>query len=394
MGLEGHDHPLVIQLPGGGQQGVELVGVVGVVIVDLRAVVSAFMLKPAAGTGEGGQAFLHGFAGQTQRISCGGSGQGVENIVVAVDLEGDVGVFLTANHHIEGGAAIGLAQIGGGAVVGVVQTKGEHRVGKARHGVQGALVVGVDDDGALGGYQLSEPVEGVLDVVQVLEEVQVVGFHVQNHRHRGEEAQKAVAVFAGLQDDGVAMAHPVAGVEQGQGAADHDGGVGFGGHEDVGAHGSCGGLTVGAGDAQSVGVALHDGAPGLGPLVDGDAPCHGAGDLGIAVVDGGGADHKVAVSQVLRVVADGHGDAQGPQVLHRVALRHVGALDCQAHTPQYLCQGTHGHAADAHQVDPFAGHDIVTDGIGIVHHGNGLPFKNACRLHWRKKRCIIISTSL
>ena len=62
----------------------------------------------------------------------------------------------------------------------------------------------------------------------------------------------AVAVLAGLQDNGLSAAHPVAAVEHGQGAPDHHRGVRLGGHEDVGGHGGGGGLAVGAGDADGV----------------------------------------------------------------------------------------------------------------------------------------------
>ena len=132
---------------------------------------------------------------------------------------------------------------------------------------------------------------------------------------------------------------------------------------------------MGAGDAQGVGVVAHDGPPGLGPLVDGDSPGHGPGDLRVAVVDGGGADHQVAVPQVVGVVADGHGNAQGAQALYGAAVVHVGALDLEALAQQHLRQGAHGHAADAHQVGPPAGDEVVGDGIGVVYHG-GLPFQN------------------
>ena len=136
----------------------------------------------------------------------------------------------------------------------------------------------------------------MLDVPQILEEIQMVGLYIQNHCHGGVKAEKAVAVFTGFQNNGVAVAHPVAGVEQGQRTADHHGGVQLRRHENVGAHGSGGGFAMGAGNAQSIGVFPHQGAPGLRPLVDGNAPGDGAGDLRVAVMDGGGADHKIAVS--------------------------------------------------------------------------------------------------
>ena len=156
----------------------------------------------------------------------------------------------------------------------------------------------------------------------------------------------------------------------------------------MGAHGGGGGLAVGAGDAQGVRVVLHNRPPCLGTLIDGNATGHGTGNLRVAVVDGGGANHEVAVAQVLRIVADGHGDAQGAQVLHSVAVGHVGALDGQAHAPQYLGQGAHGHAADAHQMDALAGDQIITNGIRIVHHGNGLPFKNSFSHCGRRKSVV------
>ena len=53
---------------------------------------------------------------------------------------------------------------------------------------------------AVGGNELREAAEGVLNVVQVLEEVQMVGLDVENDRDGGEEAQERVAVFAALGD--------------------------------------------------------------------------------------------------------------------------------------------------------------------------------------------------
>ncbi|CAN3977049.1 Competence protein ComM, partial [Dysosmobacter welbionis] len=368
VGLEGHHQPFIPHFLGGGEQGVELVGVMGVVIVDLRPMIGTLVLESAAGAGEGGQARLHRMARQAQCPGRRGCRQGVENIVVAVDVELYAGVFLAADHHVEYRPAVHLRQIGGGAVGGMVQAEGEDGMLQPGHRLHGAGVVRVDDDGPRRGHQLRKPAEGVLDVGQILEEVQVVLLHVQNHCHGGEEAEEAVAVLTGLQDDGVPLAHPVAGVEQGQGAADHHRGIRLRRHEDVGAHGGGGGFAVGTGHAQRVGIPLHDGTPGLGPLVHGDTPGHGTGDLRVAVVDGSGADHQIAVPQVFGVVADGHGDAQGPEVADRVALRHVGALDMEAHAPQHLRQGAHGHAADAHQMGPLAGDDIVADGMEIVHH--------------------------
>ena len=114
----------------------------------------------------------------------------------------------------------------------------------------------------------------------------MVGLHIENYGDSGIKAQKAVAVFAGFQNDGIAVAHPVAGVQQRQCAADHNGGVLFSRHENVGAHGGGSGFPVGAGDAQGVWIPAHQRAPRLRPLVDGDTTGHGTGDLGIGIVHG------------------------------------------------------------------------------------------------------------
>ena len=144
-------------------------------------------------------------------------------------------------------------------------------------------------------------------------------------------------------------------MEQRQGAADHDGGIHLGGHDDMGAHGGCGGLAVGAGDAKGVLVVGHECAPGLSPLVDGDVCGVSGGDLGVVVVDGSGADHQILALHIFGKVTDDDLDAQSAQVLHRLALLHIGAGDDDAHAVQHFGQRGHGHAANAHQMGAAAG---------------------------------------
>jgi hypothetical protein len=214
---------------------------------------------------------------------------------------------------------------------------------------------------AVGGNELREAAEGVLNVVQVLEEVQMVGLDVENDRDGGEEAQERVAVFAALGDDGVAVADAVAGVEQRQCAADHHGGVGVRSHEDVRRHAGGGRFAVRAGDAQGVAVAVHDRAPRLRTLKDRDAACDRAGDLGIVVVDGSGADNKIGIAEIVRRVTDGDGNAQRAQVLHGGGVVHVAALHGESHGMQDLGERAHRHAADAGEVRPLAGYEIGID---------------------------------
>ena len=187
----------------------------------------------------------------------------------------------------------------------------------------------------------------------------MVGIHVEDDGHSGEEGQERVAVFTGLQNNGVPVAHPVAGPQGGQHPADHNGWVPLGGQEDVGAHRGGGGLAVGPGHAQGILIVAHEGTPGLGPLEHGDTGGPGGGDLRVVIVDGGGADDAVGPGHALGQVADGHGDAQGAQVGHLCALVHVRAGDHHPGTVEHLGQGGHGHPAHAHQMGPLSGTDIV-----------------------------------
>ena len=355
VGLEGADNALIGQVLHRGEEGVKLTGMVGVVVVDLRAVEAALMLKSAARAGEAAQAAAHSLAGDAQHISGRGGGQGVEDVVMTGHQQLYMGVESAVHHNVKAGEAVVEGDIVCRAAGGGFDAEGEHLPAQIADRVHRTPVIGVGDDVAALGHQGGELAEGVFHILQVLEKVQMVGLHIEDHGHGGEEAVEGVAVLAGFEDDGLALAHPVAGAQQGQRAADHHGGVGLGGHEDVGGHRGGGGFAVGTGDAQGVFILAHDGAPGLGPLVDRDAAGNSPGDLGIFVVDGGGADHQVTVAQVFGAVAHIHMDAKAAQTLHRGALAHVRALDGQAHAPQNLRQRAHGHAADTGQMDAHAG---------------------------------------
>lgn len=116
---------------------------------------------------------------------------------------------------------------------------------------------------------------------------------------------------------------------------------------------------MGAGNADGIFVGLHDHAPGGGPLKNGDTQPPGGGDLRVVVVGGGSADDAVGPLNVGGAVADVDMDALGLQLLRGNGGVHVGARDVQAHPLQHQAQGTHGNAADAHQMDVVARGEIA-----------------------------------
>ena len=129
MRLEGADHALIAHGLRRGEQGVQLGGVVRVVIEHVRAVERPLVLKAAARAVERGETLLHGAAGDAQHIGSRGRGEGVEDIVPPGDVQLDVGIRLAADHDIKRGAAVVEGDIVGGAVgVRVGDAEGEHRV--------------------------------------------------------------------------------------------------------------------------------------------------------------------------------------------------------------------------------------------------------------------------
>ena len=195
MGLEGADDALIGPLSGHGQQGVELVGVMGIIVVNVGPVIGALALKPPAGTQEVVQTVLHGLCADAQQIGGAGGGQGVGDVVIAAHQQLHVGIFLAADDDIEGGQTVKVGHVVGIAVGAAVKAaEPEQRALIAGQRLSGPLVVPVAYYIAVLGHQLGEGAEGMLDILQILEEIQVVLRHVQDHSHGGKEVEEGVAV--------------------------------------------------------------------------------------------------------------------------------------------------------------------------------------------------------
>ena len=65
------------------------------------------------------------------------------------------------------------------------------------------------------GCQRGKLMERFLNILQILEIVQMVCFHIQDHRQSGEEIQERITVFAAFQQDRISMTHPMPCMEQG-----------------------------------------------------------------------------------------------------------------------------------------------------------------------------------
>ena len=165
--------------------------------------------------------------------------------------------------------------------------------------------------------------EGLLNVRQILEIIQMVRLHIQHHRQSGEEIQEGVAVFAAFQYDGIPVAHPMACMEQRQVATNHHRGVLARFHKDMGHHGGGSGLSMGTGNTNGIFIGLHDLAPGLCPLEHGNALSPGSSNLRIVIMGGSSTDDAVRSRNILGTVADVHMDAVGNELIRRHGGAHI-----------------------------------------------------------------------
>ena len=195
----------------------------------------------------------------------------------------------------------------------------------------------------------------------------MVGLDVVDDGDGGVEIQKGVAVFATLHDDGIAVSHPVSGLEQRQITAQHHRRVFPCLHKNMGDHGGGGGFAVGAGNADGVFVFAHNQPPGLGALKDRNAHGAGSGDLGIVVVGCCGADDAVGTLNIFGAVADMDLNALGDELIGGNRGIHVRTGDDHAHAPQHKTQGPHGNAADTNEMNMFSRNQIGVQSFADCH---------------------------
>ena len=181
--------------------------------------------------------------------------------------------------------------------------------------------------------------------------------YVEDNGNGRIKRQKRVIILARLHNDGISRSDSVPCLEQRQRSADHDCGVFFGRHKDMGAHGGRRRLAVGSGNAQGVFIALHDSAPCLGALKHGNAHLMRADDLGVFVMRRGRAHNEINVAcYIRRVMADGYDNSLFAQMRGPLALRDIGAAYYKSCIGKHLGQRRHGNAAYANEMASFSSH--------------------------------------
>ena len=202
---------------------------------------------------------------------------------------------------------------------------------------------------------LDQRQKGVLDRVEGLEVVEVLGIDVGDDRDVGGQLQERAVALVGFDH------HPVAGAEPGVGAigvddaAVDDGRVEPGRleqrrHERGGRR-----LAVRAGDRDAL-LEPHQLGEHFGAANDRNAPRARRDELRIVALDGGGNDDHRGRAEIRRVVADEHRRALLAQALDVGVVAQVRALHLVAEIDEHLGDARHADAADADEVD---GADLV-----------------------------------
>ena len=165
MRLECADDALVGKRLRHFEQRVQLAGVVGVVVVDVRAVEASLVLKAAARAGERCKAETDGLAADAEKICGARRGQCVHHVVLAAHAQGNMSVVTAADIDVKARKPVRPDDVFRAALRGgIVIAEPEDRLGNAPERIARALIVHIGDDVSADGNELGKAAERVLHI--------------------------------------------------------------------------------------------------------------------------------------------------------------------------------------------------------------------------------------
>ena len=189
MGLEDTPELFVRTVFGCLQRSHDLCGMMRVIVDDGHAADLSFFLKTAVSAGELGETLFHGFDVNAQKVAEGQGSGGVPYVVDARNLEGKLSHRLAFFHKGEGGVCVVVEGDIGSTVFAVgAASVGDDPAGQALGDFLVVRNIAVDDEDAVLGKLLGEETEGVTDVIDILEEVQMIRVDVQDDADCREKA--------------------------------------------------------------------------------------------------------------------------------------------------------------------------------------------------------------
>ena len=147
------------------EQRVQLTGVVGVVVVDVRAVEASLVLKAAARAGERCKAETDGLAADAEKICGARRGQCVHHVVLAAHAQGNMSVVTAADIDVKARKPVRPDNVFRAALCGgIIVAEPENGLGDALERIARALIVHIGDDVSADGNELGKAAERMLHV--------------------------------------------------------------------------------------------------------------------------------------------------------------------------------------------------------------------------------------
>ena len=225
----------------------------------------------------------------------------------------------------------------------------------------------VNDETAVLRHAPHKAPERMANIVDILEKVEVIRLDVQNNFKRREKGQKAVRIFAGLEQKGIAAADPDIAADRIQIAAERNGRILFCREQNERQHRGCRGLSVRAADCDTLPVAAHQLPEEFRAAQHRNALPLCLPKLRIIRVNGRRINHIVnRTAEVLRPLSDINPYAPRFQMLCELALLRVAAAHRESLFLKNFRETAHADAADAHKIDAAGLFEINTDCIHSV----------------------------
>ena len=118
--------------------------------------------------------------------------------------------------------------------------------------------IAIDDEQTVVRQDLCECLEGICDLLDAAEEIEMIRVHIQDDTDIWMECVIAVCVFTGLCNEIIGVSHADIAADRIQHTTDGDGWIGLRLQQYIGEHGGCCCLAVRSADCNAVFVVQHD----------------------------------------------------------------------------------------------------------------------------------------
>ncbi len=175
----------------------------------------------------------------------------------------------------------------------IIGAKGDHGTFQVMGNFIRILNLPIDNQTAVLRQKLRKFPEGIPDIVQVPEKVQVIGLNIQDNADSGEKIEKTVGVFTGFRDKITGFSYTHIAPDILQYAADGQSGIQVSLEQNLADHGGGSGLAMGAADGNGHLVIFHNLSHKLSPGEAGKLFFMGGNVFGIIRKNGAGKNHAI-----------------------------------------------------------------------------------------------------